>query len=155
MNNENFTMENNYGNIEAIRTMTLLNEVIPSLGDVELGTMKIVSLSKMHQKSGREIIMEQLLPQFETVIKVVKSNNESLDLENNFKKHNIGSVDPVKVLVQSWREAIQDNPRETKEIQLTFKDLMVGKTEVDGTVVDGIESTLGYLPEPFDTSFSL
>jgi hypothetical protein len=106
LNNENFTMENNYGNIEAIRTMTLLNEIIPSLDDVELGTMKIVSLSKMHQKSGREIIMEQLLPQFETIIKVVKNNNNNLDLENNFKKHNINSVDPVKVLVQSWREVI-------------------------------------------------
>lgn len=141
LNNENFTMENNYGNIEAIRTMTLLNEIIPSLGDVELGTMKIVSLSKMHQKSGREIIMEQLLPQFETIIKVVKSNNNDLDLENNFKKHTIKAIDPIKVLVQSWREAIQDYPRETKEIQLTFKDLIVGKTEIDGTIVDGIEGT--------------
>ena len=141
LNNYNFTMENNYGNIEAIRTMTLLNEIVPKLGDVELGTMKILSVSNMHQRGGREIIMEQLLPQFETVIKVVKNNNNSLELENNFKKHNISSVDPVKVLVQSWREAVMDHARENKEIQITFKDIMVGKKDVDGTVVDGLETT--------------
>jgi len=31
LNGEYFTMKSNYGNIEAIRSLTLLNEVIPKL----------------------------------------------------------------------------------------------------------------------------
>jgi hypothetical protein len=44
-----------YGNIEAIRTLVLLNKLIPNMGsDYSLGSLKIVSLSG-HGK-GRPII---------------------------------------------------------------------------------------------------
>jgi len=140
MNSYNFIMESNYGNIEAIRTMTLLNEVVGSLGNVELGQLKIVSLSKYHRKTGRDIMISQLLPQFETVVKVVKENNSMLDFENNFKKNNIKTIDPIKIVVDTWREAVTDYPENTKDIQATFSNIMTGTTGVDGVFVDGLET---------------
>lgn len=140
MNSYNFMMESNYGNIEAIRTMTLLNEVIPSLGNVELGQMKIISLSNYHKKSGRDIMISQLLPEFETIVKVVKQNNSKLNMENNFKKHNIVTIDPVKVVVDTWREAITDYPDGTKDLQANFTGIMTGQTQIDGTQIDGLET---------------
>lgn len=140
MNSYNFIMESNYGNIEAIRTMTLLNEVIGSLGNIELGQLKIISLSKYHRKTGRDIMISQLLPQFETVVKVVKENNSMLDFQNNFKKNNIKTIDPIKIVVDTWREAVTDYPENTKDIQATFNNIMTGTTGVDGVFVDGLET---------------
>jgi hypothetical protein len=51
-------MEANYGNIEAVRTMTLLNEIVPELGDVRLGRLKVLSLSPYYTKKGRDISMD-------------------------------------------------------------------------------------------------
>jgi hypothetical protein len=58
LNSKNFTMEANYGNIEAVRTMTLLNEIVPELGDVRLGRLKVLSLSPYYTKKGRDIAMD-------------------------------------------------------------------------------------------------
>ena len=106
LNSNNFTMESNYGNIEAVRSMVLLNEILPKLGDVKLGNLKIVSLSGYHQKSGRDIMIGQLLPQFATIMRVVKGNNEKFSMENNFQKENITAIDPSKLVVQAWREVV-------------------------------------------------
>jgi hypothetical protein len=46
MNSKNFTMQSNYGNIEAIRTMVILNEVLPHMGDgFKLGELKVLGIS--------------------------------------------------------------------------------------------------------------
>ena len=43
-NSESINLESDYGNIETVRTMELLNEVIPHLGDnIKLGTIGILS----------------------------------------------------------------------------------------------------------------
>jgi hypothetical protein len=63
LNNENFIMESNYGNIEAIRTLTLVNELIPKLNfQPKFGTLKVLSMSRMRNKKGCEFDMAQLLP---------------------------------------------------------------------------------------------
>lgn len=63
-----------------------------------------------------------------------------LDFENNFKKNNIKTIDPIKLVVDTWREAVTDYPENTKDIQATFNNIMVGSTAVDGTFVDGLET---------------
>ena len=140
LNSKNFTMEANYGNIEAVRTMTLLNEIIPELGNVRLGRLKVLSLSPYYNKKGRDIAMDQLLPEFETIVQTVKENNKSLDIENNFKKNNIKSIDPVDIIVETWREAVTSQPSKTNDIRITFKDALTGYVSVDGTAVDGLET---------------
>jgi hypothetical protein len=56
-------MESNYGNIEAIRTLTLVNELIPKLNfQPKFGTLKVLSMSRMRNKKGCEFDMAQLLP---------------------------------------------------------------------------------------------
>jgi hypothetical protein len=52
MNDESFTMKSTYGNIEAIRTMTILNEFLPTVsGECKLGELKVVGIS--HQIHGK------------------------------------------------------------------------------------------------------
>ena len=46
MNEEGFTMKSNYGNIEAIRTMVILNEILPKLtGNFKLGELTVLGIS--------------------------------------------------------------------------------------------------------------
>ena len=139
MNSENFTMESNYGNIEAIKTMTLLNAVVPKLENVKLGQLKIVTMSPYHVKKGREMAISQLMPQFNTIIKVVKTNNQELSFENNFRKHGISSVDPAQVLIQSWREALQSQPGATRELKGLSK-YIDDHLDLNGLTIDGLEN---------------
>lgn len=61
-------------------------------------------------------------------------------MENNFKKNNIKSVDPVDIIVETWREAVTSQPSKTNDIRITFKDALTGYVSVDGTAVDGLET---------------
>jgi hypothetical protein len=84
--------------------------------------------------------MSQLMPEFEKIISVVKENNTTLNFENNFKKNNIKSIDPVDIIVDTWREAIVTAPSKTNDIAVAYKDVIQGYVTVDGTSVDGLET---------------
>ena len=138
LNNRNFTMQANYGNIEAIKTLTALNQILPKLPFTpKLGTLKVVGISNLHDKKGCEMDISMLLPHFKTIVDVVKENNSSLSLNNNFE--GVETIDPSELMIQTWREALSSHPEvsELKEIE----DDITSKTNLDGTVVDGLETT--------------
>jgi hypothetical protein len=63
LNSKNFTMKANYGNIEAIKTLTVLNQILPKLPfKPKLGTLKVVGISSYHAKKGCEMDISMLLP---------------------------------------------------------------------------------------------
>jgi hypothetical protein len=101
MNEEGFTMESNYGNIEAIRTMTILNEILPNLqGDFKLGELKVLGIShQIHGKKGALFDFSRLVPQFHTIVKTVNKNTD-LGMKNNFREHNLKYVDQADILIQ-------------------------------------------------------
>lgn len=58
-----------------------------------------------------------LLPHFKTIVDVVKENNSSLSLNNNFE--GVETIDPSELMIQTWREALSSHPEvsELKEIE--------------------------------------
>ena len=45
----------------------------------------MVGISNLHDKKGCEMDISMLLPHFKTIVDVVKENNSSLSLNNNFE----------------------------------------------------------------------
>jgi hypothetical protein len=97
----------------------------------------VVGISNLHNKKGCEMDISMLLPHFKTIVDVVKENNSSLSLNNNFE--GVETIDPSELMIQTWREALSSHPEvsELKEIE----DDITSKTNLDGTVVDGLETT--------------
>lgn len=137
MNDEFFTMKSNYGNIEAIRTMTILNEILPSIeGDVKLGELKVLGIShQLYGKKGRLYDLSKLVPQFDTVLQVVNKNSDS-KITNNFKEKGYKYVDHADILIQQWNEIVTSNPNFT-EIK-SLDQYITQKHLVDGSTIDGL-----------------
>lgn len=138
-NGYHFTMKSTYGNIEAIRTMTVLNELLPQIdGDFKLGELKVLGIShQMRGKKGVWLDLSRLAPQFDTVINVVNANANA-GIVNNFKKMKIKYVDPSDILVRQWQEIMgSDFKGNIAEIK-ALGDFLSKKQLVDGTVIDGL-----------------
>lgn len=137
INSENFTMKSDYGNIEAIRTMTVLNEVLPHIeGTIKLGELKVLGIShQMHGKKGRLFDFSRLVPQYDTIVKVVNKNTEA-KIDNNFKIKGFKYVDQADILIQQWNEIISSNPNLT-EIK-SLDEYISQKHLIDGTTIDGL-----------------
>lgn len=139
LNNENFTMESNYGNIEAIRSLTLLNEIIPKLKfNYKLGQLKILSLSPRKMKKGKEFEFGLLLPQFDTVLKVVNQHTQS-KIENNYRKENVEIIDPARLFIQTWKEVLHDYKHLSLSEIKDLEDYIQQKNTPEGTI-DGLET---------------
>ena len=138
VNSKGFVTQSNYGNIEAIRTMTVLNQVLSKLPFTpQLGTLKVVGISSYHNKKGCEFDISELLPIFKTTVDVVNENNNTLNMTNNFR--GIKTIDPAELLVQTWREALAEHPDVTELAELESD--MVESHKADGTTVAGLETT--------------
>lgn len=139
-NTEGFTMESNYGNIEAIRTMTILNEILPSLqGDFKLGELKVLGIShQIHGKKGSLFDFSRLVPQFHTIVKTVNKNTD-LGMKNNFREHNLKYVDQADILIQQWQEIISNTSSsgDLSEIK-SLDQYITQRYNIDGTVIDGL-----------------
>lgn len=144
-------MKSNYGNIEAVRTMFLLNEVLSEIeGDYKLGTLQIVSPENIG--GGKVYTFQNIISQFtkalDTLIKQNQINKE--DYKNNFSGSKfIDSVEAFLLLkdhalsesllsstdktnLKDWGLEIleNNNSRETKLVAL--KTLMKSMQDVDG-----------------------
>lgn len=137
MNNEKFTMKSDYGNIEAIRTMTVLNEALPHIeGTIKLGELKVLGIShQIHGKKGRLFDFSRLVPQYDTIIQVVNKNTDA-KITNNFKEKGFRYIDQADVLIQQWNEIVSSNPNLT-EIK-ALDEYISQKHLVDGTTIDGL-----------------
>lgn len=116
----------NYANIEAVRTMTILNEVIPQLtqDNFILGEMRVISPQNggMMELYSMESLNKNL---FQEVLRVVKSNQPEFNMTNNFSKAKY--VDPIDLLVSDYYRIMQTsslNAAEKQEIaDLGFQNL--------------------------------
>lgn len=138
INDEGFTLPSTYGNMEAVRVMALLNEVLPDLeGDIKLGQLKILALNPYTAKKGAYFEFDSLLKEWNTIIKVVNNNNPEAKLENNFKRSNIECVAPEVVLYQAWSDIMDDSTENYSEIS-RLSDVLDERTLADGTVEAGL-----------------
>lgn len=124
-NSEYIDLESDYGNIETVRTMELLNEILPHLGDnIKLGTVGVLSATNNAPYRCYNI-GEFNKKYFSTIVTVVNQENPNLNIQNNFSKNTVSFVDPVEEILNEFLAITNDkSPQYTKEYdQLGFKEL--------------------------------
>lgn len=106
MDSEYIDLEGDYGNVEAVRTMTLLNEMLPNLGgNIKLGTLGV--LSSINGAAYRAYnIGEFNKKYFQNIVSVVNKENEGLDIKNNFLS-GVEFVNPIDELLKEYNNIIE------------------------------------------------
>ena len=122
---KSINMQADYGNVEAVRTMELLNEIFPKLGDdIKLGTLGV--LSSIGSAAYRSFnIGEFNKNYFSKIIQVVNQENPDLKIHNNFKSASF--IDPIEEVTKEFISITNGKPASyTKDYeQLGFQDLNV------------------------------
>lgn len=139
LNNEGFELESNYGNMEVMRTMLILNEVLPNIqGKFKLGELKVLGVShQFHNKKGILYDFSRLTPHFNTVVSVLNKNTD-LKMHNNFKEKNFKYVDQAELLFQLWQDFTRSELSSGMSEIKALNEYITSKQLVDGTVVDGL-----------------
>jgi len=96
-----------------------------------------VGISSYHNKKGCEFDMQEIIPVYNTIVDVTNENNEGLNIKNNFK--GVKSIDPAELLIQTWREALEEHP-EITDLKELESDI-VNSHKADGTTIAGLETT--------------
>ena len=109
-----------WGNIEAVRAMELLNESLPGLLEsgekIKLGTIGV--LSAVGDGSFRRWDLGQFNKDyFQNVIKVVNRENPKLEITNNFK--NAEFVNPIDTILQEYQR-IMEGKAEFEQNRLSY-----------------------------------
>ena len=96
---EYIDLEGDYGNVEAVRAMELLNEILPQLGNVKLGTLGV--LSTINNAPYRAYnIGEFNKNYFQNILSIVNSENKGLNAKNNFVQATFS--DPVEDIISEY-----------------------------------------------------
>ena len=106
----------NFANIEAVKTMTILNQILPQLNQANLvlGEMRILSTQNggMMELYDMESLNRDL---FQEVVRIVKKNVQDFEFTNNFTKSKY--VDPLKTLTDDYRRIISTTGLSASEQQ--------------------------------------
>lgn len=97
-------LKGDYGNIEAIRTMFLINEVLSDIeGDYTLGTLQVISPE--NTQHCKLFSFKEIVKHFSNILSVVKANNNDIDNVNNFINKTFR--DPVDIFMQLLDDALK------------------------------------------------
>lgn len=132
-NKDASTLKGDMGNVEFIRSMILLNQLLPSLEDPILGELIIVSTAKNGQ-SRRQYVEQFNNQYFKDFLRVVKKENgEQLSfVQNNISKASFSDFfDDVINSYNDLMEGLTDSQKNTFE-QLGFSELKNDETKVAG-----------------------
>lgn len=132
-NKEASTLKGDMGNVELIRTMILLNQILPSMENPKLGEIVVLSTSKNGQ--SRRHYIEQFNNQyFKDFLRIIKKENSGkLDnVNNNISKSNfVNLFDDVINTYNDLMEGLSDAQR-IKFEQMGFSELNTSPTKVQG-----------------------
>ena len=131
MDTEVNMLQGDYGNLEVIRSMILLNELLPEieLNDGKLGDIKVIS----PQERGKariydmEHIVKNYMPQ---IYKVMREKGNGFEVRNNYR--GISYIDPVESALAMYDDLtknISETSRNTLETEL--KPLREATTKED------------------------
>lgn len=137
---------NNYGDIEAVRAMELLNEIIPILSKsgrpIKLGTLGV--LSTLGDGAFRPHNLGQFnRTHFQNIIKVVNQENPKLKIQSNFK--DVQFVDPVDTLLEEYQRAMEGKSEyeQNKILNYGFDQLVDAATSYQKTQI--LSSIIGQI----------
>lgn len=124
-------MKATYGNIETMRALVVLNELLPSLGtDIKIGDISVVGGigSKItSQTYPVQLVLPNLVKAIETL-----NSKETTKISNNFEQAQF--ISPVELLINNYWDIMQSTPS-------------LSKTDLDGLkeIISGNENQLEYL----------
>ena len=96
-------LKGDYGNIEAIRTMFLINEVLSEIdGDYNLGTLQVVS--PVNTQHCKLYTFENIAKHFSGILSVVNAENSDINIKNNFAGKTY--QDPIDTFMQLLDDAL-------------------------------------------------
>ena len=121
------TLKSHYGNIETIRTILLLNSVLPELefDNMKLGQVKVISALGHSRIYDIGHLTKDYLPE---IFKVVKQYNPELSVKNNLQSANF--VNYIDVLLSAYNNIMekQGSWNKDKVEQLGFSALSEAET---------------------------
>lgn len=145
LTDRDFQWSGNYGNIETVRGMVLLNSIIPKLPeDSKLGDIKVISQQGMARQYSIEHIGKDYM---KDIYKVIKSKNPKLNLQNNFSKAQY--VDQFSNLVESFNSIINTNYSSSN----ILKDIVKNRFEISGNSDEEKRAALLSIMESFQEQF--
>lgn len=132
-----------YGNLELMRTMFLLNEILPQIQNFTLGDIQVIG-GIGTSINTQSYPMALVLSNFTKAVQVLTQKDPLLDLQNNFTK--IGFTDPVKILINEYENIMVESSNIDSLGLQDIKDIILGSDEsklirtIDGSSVDSLAS---------------
>lgn len=130
-----------YGNIETMRLMFLVNELLPQLGNIKLGNVSVLGGLGTKPISYTNPI-QLVLPNFMKIRETLIKEDSTIEFNNNFT--NVEQISPVDLLIKSYYDIMEENPQlVNKEFNL-FKEIISGSDTdkmihaADGKVKDSL-----------------
>lgn len=137
-------MKATYGNIETMRTMFLLNEIIPQLGsDIKLGDLTVVG-GLGGRIQSQQYPIQLIVSNFVKAQEVLNQKDPGLKISNNFAT--VEHISPVQLLVNEFWDILHESPNLGKTDFNSLKELISG-SDIDGlqhmlngTTIDSLAS---------------
>lgn len=137
-------MKATYGNIETMRTMFLLNEIIPQLGnDIKLGDLTVVG-GLGGKIQGQQYPIQLIVSNFIKAQEVLNQKDPGLKINNNFAT--VEHISPVQLLINEFWDILHESPNLGKTDFNSLKELISG-SDIDGlqhmlngTTIDSLSS---------------
>ena len=120
------------GNIEIMRGLFLLNEILPSLGDVKLGEIEVVGNLGV-DTHGLSYPVSLISPNFVKARKVLLDKEPNMKFENNFQS--CQHISPVDLLIEEYGDILTQHPQLSSDFK-SLRDIIYGT----GYNPDGNES---------------
>lgn len=140
------------GNIEIMRGLVLLNELIPSLKkelgeDIKLGEIEVIG-GLGTSTHGLSYPISQVLPNFIKARQVLNQKDSSLDIKNNFQ--DIKHISPEEIVMAEYSDILTQHPNISKDFKV-LKDLIYGSGYKENGDIsddyDGMIHVLGQMPQ--------
>lgn len=137
-------MKATYGNIETMRTMFLLNEIIPQLGtDIKLGDIIVVG-GLGGRIQSQQYPIQLVVSNFVKAQQVLNQKDPDLKINNNFST--VEHISPVSLLINEFWDILHESPNLGKTDFNSLKELISG-SDIDGlqhmlngTTIDSLAS---------------
>lgn len=147
---EYIDLESNYGNIEVIRALTLLNEIIPQLGEAKLGNVSVLSAV------GNAPFITHNIGEFSkkyyyNILNVVGNENKELDIKNNFREAKF--VSQLQALTKAYLEIVSPLSEADKDFyyKYGFKALETIEEQNDKAIqAEALRHIMKEIQENFD-----
>lgn len=128
----NRLMTATYGNIDTMRTLFLLNELlptlIPNLGDnIKLGNISIVGGLGLQNLMTQTNPISLVMPNFTKAQSIISKINPNIGLENNFK--NVESIDLIEALITEYWKILHESSNYTEQQLYQLKGLIEGNDQ--------------------------